>query len=173
MDRRLKRIILPIGLVAAVLVGAFYFRGTQSPRSECVGNGNSDVFACLVPGTDPEHDPSARVGDNCYWTRRLEKKPFEQEANGRALNFKFQVRNFCSDRMQVQMELQPGNVPFNNCPDGVFENQPAVPPNAVVTRNCTTPTIPRGNRLLTREFDFKAGAGLTKWDPEIRVKDAG
>ena len=172
MDRRLKRIILSIGLVAVVLIGVFYFRGTQSPRSECVGNGMSDVFACLVPGTDPEHDPSARVGDNCYWNKRLVKKPFEQEANGRALNFKFQVRNFCSDRMRVQMELQPGDVEFNNC-SGVFEDQPAVPQNAVVNKNCTTRAYPKGNRLLTREFDFKAGAGLTKWDPEIRVKDAG
>ena len=171
MDRRLKRIILSTALVAVVLAGVFYFSTRQSPRSECVGNGGSDVFACLLTSADSGYDPDAPVGNDCYWNKRLVKKPFEQEANGQALNFKFQVYNFCGDRMRVQMELQPGDVEFNNC-DGIFEDKPAVPPNGVVNKTCTTRAYPRGRRQLTRAFDFRAGTELKGWDPEIRVKNA-
>lgn len=161
------------------------FGRTPNPNAgQCNPRGDTDIRACLVPGSDVMADPQKRVapGVDCFW-RRDDTKRFEDIAgngpagNGTAIPFRFVVFNKCSAPVEVQFTLQaPGPSPleFTNCTGTVF-TQVIAAGGAPIVRTCVSLPYRAGTQTFTRSFSIGGrapGAGpFVLHDPEVVIEE--
>jgi hypothetical protein len=80
----------------------------------------TSMFACLLPSSDPRHDPSARVSPSvdCYWQVKAPiDKELRAEATGALLSYGFHVENQCVDTdVEVELHSPTGTLSNWYCP---------------------------------------------------------
>lgn len=159
-------------------------RNANANAGHCNPRGDTDVRACLVPGSDPLADREKRVapGVDCFW-RKDGTKRFEDVAgdgpggNGAAIPFRFIVFNKCASPVEVQFTLAaPGASPleFSNCTGTVF-TQVLAAGGAPVVRTCVSLPYRAGSQTFTRSFSIGGrapGAGpFVLHDPEVVIEE--
>lgn len=152
-------------------------RSTSSDECDVTTLGTT-MFACLLPESDPRHDPAKRVAadQDCYWQFKAPvDKDLRTDATGAQQTFGFQVMNKCAaTNVDVEFQSQLGTLSNWYCPfDRVH-----VAHGGSNTVTCLTHyemgSVTRSRRYTLRVVAVNGAAvPAVELDPEIVLEKSG